>query len=535
MEEIIPHTLPHRPTVLVVLDGFGVANPSPANAITESRTPHFDEIIATYPTLTLQASGEATGLPWGESGNSEVGHMNIGAGRIVSQELTRINQEINNGRFFENPAFVDTIAYAKEHGSRVHILGMISSGGVHSHIDHCFALLELCKQKEFKDIYIHVILDGRDAPYASGLAYIEKLEAKMHELEVGRIASISGRFYAMDRDNHWDREEKAFRAIVEGKSERLFDSATKAIDEGYHNSMYDEEFVPTVITKKNKPIAPFSQNDAVIFLNFRADRARQLTHALSSPDFARFERTLPEGLRIVTMTQYEAKMPVIVAYPPMSVPDSLAEVISKQGLTQLHIAETEKYAHITYFLNNGKEQPLPGESRILVPSPAVESYAEKPEMSAREIADTVVKKIQNEEFDFYAVNFANADMVGHTGKLKETIRAIETIDGCIGQIMKAVLSKDGTLIITADHGNAERMYDLQTGEIDKNHTNNPVPLMIIAKNLEGHSVGSVDIPGNDLSVLEPSGILSDVAPTVLALMNIPKAPTMTGSDLLNLS
>ncbi len=535
MEEVTPHTLPHRPTVLVILDGFGVANHSPANAISEAKTPNFDHIIATYPTLTLQASGEATGLPWGESGNSEVGHMNIGAGRIVSQELTRINQEISNGRFFENLAFVDSITYAKEHNSRLHLLGIVSSGGVHSHIDHCFALLELCKQKEFTNVAIHVILDGRDAPYASGLAYIEKLEAKMLELGVGQIASISGRFYAMDRDNHWDREEKAYRAIVEGKSERLFDSATKAIDEGYHNSMYDEEFVPTVITKKNKPLAPFASNDAVIFFNFRADRARQLTQALSVPEFSRFERTSIEGLHIVTMTQYESKTPVVVAYPPIATPDSLGEVISKQGLTQLHIAETEKYAHITYFLNNGKEQPLLGETRILVPSPSVESYAEKPEMSAREIADTVAKKIQNEEFDFYAVNFANADMVGHTGKLKETIRAIETLDQCIGIIMKAVLAKNGALVITADHGNAERMYDLQTGEIDKNHTNNPVPLMIIAKDLEGHSVGSVDIPGNDLSVLEPSGILSDVAPTVLALMDIPKAPEMTGSDLLNLS
>ncbi len=523
----------YRPTVLIVLDGWGVAIPSQANGITQAKTPFFDSLITTYPTVTLQASGEATGLPWGEVGNSEVGHMSIGAGRIVYQELSRITQSISNRTFFSNEVLLEAMGRAAKKGKTLHLIGMASPGGVHSHIEHLYALLELASKQEVPNIAIHVILDGRDTPYSNGLHSIQSLQEKLGGTKA-YIASMSGRFYAMDRDNHWDREEKAYRAIAEGTSDRTAENPIEALERSYEEKIYDEEFYPTVITKKGKPLALVHDGDSLIFFNIRADRARQLTRLFVDQSFDRVERTCIQDLFFVTMTEYEKSLPVHIAFPKQMIKNCLAEVISSAGFKQLHVAETEKYAHITYFLNDGREEPFPGEKRIMVPSPSVDSYDKKPEMSAHEITKEVLKTIDNGEFDFIAINFANADMVGHTGSLKATMKAIETLDYTMKQIVQVTLLKHGAVLITADHGNAEEILNLQTGSIDKEHSNNPVPCIIIAKELEGTSAAPVDIATYDLSVLEPSGLLSDVAPTILDLLGVPKPPDMTGNSILNI-
>ena len=522
----------HRPTVLIVLDGWGVALPSQANAIAQAKTPAYESYIQHYPTLTLQASGEATGLPWSEVGNSEVGHMSIGAGRIVFQELSRINNAISIGSFFENTAFAQAAEYVKKTSGTLHLLGMASPGGVHSHIEHLFALLECCALNSVTRVAIHAILDGRDTPYAQGLQFIKAVEEKALPLNAV-IGSVCGRFYAMDRDHHWDREEKAYHAIALGVSDITSESASDAVQQSYDRHIYDEELIPTVIIKNGKPIAPICDGDAVIFFNIRADRARQLVHAFVDDEFDKFARIKIPNLFFVTLTDYEKGLPVTIAFTPQTVQNSLAEWISMQGMKQIHIAETEKYAHITYFLNDGREEPFPNEHRIMVPSPSVETYDKKPEMSAREITKEAVRTIESGEYNFIALNFANADMVGHTGNLKATVTAIEVIDECLGAIVASVLAHKGAVLITADHGNAESMLDLANGTIDKEHSNNPVPCIIISKGLEGTASGFADRAiGKDLSILEPSGLLSDVAPTVLALLGIAKPPEMTGNSLL---
>lgn len=522
----------HKPTVLIVLDGWGVALPSQANAITQAKTPAYQRFIQQYPTVTLQASGEATGLPWSEVGNSEVGHMSIGAGRIVFQELSRINNAISTGAFFSNTAFKQAALHVQKSKGTLHILGMASSGGVHSHIEHFFALLEFCTMNNVENIAIHIILDGRDTPYAQGLQFVKAVEEKTSACKA-KIASVSGRFYAMDRDNHWDREEKAYRAIAEGISDHQCDSAQDALQQSYDEKIYDEEFIPTVITNKGAPIATMKDGDALIFYNIRADRARQITRALVDPSFDKFERNIIKNLFFVTMTEYEKGLPVTVAFPPQTVRNCLAEWISSHGMKQIHIAETEKYAHITYFLNDGREEPFDNEQRIMIPSPAVESYDKKPEMSAREITKEAVKAVETGLFDFIAINFANADMVGHTGNLKAAMQAIRIIDECLDSIVSATLAKNGAVVITADHGNAENMLDLASGRIDKEHSNNPVPCIIISNKLEGTSGGVADTAqGKDLSIIEPSGMLSDVAPTILSLLDLPKPSEMTGHSLL---
>ncbi|MDO8490017.1 MAG: 2,3-bisphosphoglycerate-independent phosphoglycerate mutase [bacterium] len=524
--------LKHRPTVLIVLDGWGVAIPSQANAITQAKTPNFDSFVARFPTVTLQASGEATGLPWGEVGNSEVGHMSIGAGRIVYQELSRINNAISSGTFFSNEAFLAAIEHVKKNNSTLHCISMVSSGGVHSHIDHLYALLELLHTKAVPSVAIHVFLDGRDTPYASGLGFVQRLKEKILGMAGTEIASIGGRYYGMDRDNHWDREEKAYRAIVEGVSEQTATDPCAAIEQSYAQKIYDEEFVPQVITKDGKAVAQIRDNDAVIFLNIRADRARQLVTSITNPLFDKFPRKQLKNLCVVTMTSYDKRFPVTVAFQPQSIKNCLSEIIANAGLQQLHVAETEKYAHITYFLNDGREEPFVGEKRSMLPSPAVQSYDVKPEMSAREITATITKALESDEYDFIAVNFANADMVGHTGNLKATITAVETIDQCLGLLIPRILAKSGACLITADHGNAETLIDLKTGRIDKEHSNNPVPCIVIAKDYEGQSFAQGDVHNKDLSIFEASGMLSDVAPTLLDLMGIPKPPEMTGTSLL---
>ncbi len=522
----------HRPCVLIVLDGWGIAAPTRANAITQSSTPTFDMLVARYPTTVIQASGEAAGLPWSEVGNSEVGHMSIGAGRIVLQDLSRINHAIEDESFFENTALLAAIDHVKENKSALHIIGMTSASGVHSHIEHLYALIELLIRKNVANAFIHAILDGRDTTYAGGLNYIKSLTERIATTPY-KIASLSGRYFAMDRDNHWDRTEKAYRAMVQGIADARNDDPIAAIQSSYTVGVYDEEFMPTLITKDGKAVGQIHSNDAIIFFNIRADRARQITQAFSAEPFSRFEREQLSNVKVVSFTQYDASLPVDVAFPPHAVKQCLAEQLSTAGLKQLHVAETEKYAHITYFLNDGVERPFPGEDRIMIPSPSVDSYAKKPAMGADEITDVVTTAIQKDSYDFIAINFANADMVGHTGDMKATMQAVEVIDRCLKRIVDSALVKNGCVVITADHGNAEGLLDMHTGLIDKEHSNNPVPCIIVAHDLEGRTLTPHDVSSKDLYIVEPTGMLADVAPTLLALLGLAQPVEMTGKNLLD--
>lgn len=523
----------YKPVVLVILDGWGVAPDGDGNAITRAKTPNFLEYLKSYPTMTLAASGNEVGLLFGEIGNSEVGHLNIGAGRVYYQSCPRVNQAIFDGSFFDNKAFLEAIEQVKKNKTKLHLVGMLSSGNVHSSNDHLYALLELCKRHKLSEnVFAHVILDGRDCIYNAGIGFVKKLEQKMKELQVGRIASISGRFYAMDRDNRWNRVEQAYRAMAEGKAEKQYASAVEAIQTSYDNKVYDEEFVPTVIAHKGKPVATVTDGDAAIFFNFRPDRARELTKAFVLPGFNKFERGKRKDIVFVTMMEYEKNLPVVVAYEPVLVPNCLAEVISKNKLRQFHAAETEKYAHVTFFLNGTMEDPFPKEDRQLVASPQVANYAEVPEMSAYGIAKEAVKAIDSKKYEFVVVNFANADMVGHTGNLQATIKACEAIDECLGEIVKHTLAHGGAAMVTADHGNAEEVINLQTREIDKEHSTNPVPLLIIGEDFRGQAGPAGDPPEGDLSLMPPVGVLADVAPTVLALLGIEQPEEMTGRPLI---
>jgi 2,3-bisphosphoglycerate-independent phosphoglycerate mutase len=524
-----------KPVVLIVLDGWGIAQPYSGNAISQADTPNMNGLIARYPAATLMASGEAVGLPWGEVGNSEVGHLNLGLGRILYQELPRINKVISDNKFYKNEALLKAMEHAKKNNSQLHLLGLISSGCVHSSIEHLYALLVMAKEQKVQKVYIHAILDGRDTPYNSGLNFISDIERSISEYKIGEIATVSGRFYAMDRDNHWDRVEKAYLALTQGKGNKA-PSALKAIEESYKNKIYDEEFIPTVIGEKEKDGRTnglISENDSVIFFNYRADRAREITKAFVLPGFDKFPRKkYLNNLFFACFTEYEKDLPIEIAFPVEEVKNALGEVISKAGLKQLRIAESEKYAHVTYFFNGGKESKSEGETHELIPSARVASYGTKPEMSAKEITDKLLEGVEKNLYDFVLVNFANADMVGHTGNIKATVKAVETVDECVGKIVKTVLAGDGCVLITADHGNAENKFNMQTGTINKEHSANPVPLIIIGKQFEGKSIGAADAPGGDLSLTRPAGILSDVAPTILKIMNIKKPPEMTGRSLI---
>lgn len=524
--------LTHSPVVLAILDGWGVAPPSDGNPITQANLPNFKKFIKNYPAMTILASGNEVGLEWGQMGNSEVGHLNIGAGRVYYQTLLRLDREIKEGSFFQNEALRGAIAHAKKNNSALHLMGLFSGGNVHASEEHGYALLELAAQEKLSQVYIHVFLDGRDALFNGGLESVKKLQAQMTKLKVGKIASISGRFYAMDRDNHWDRIEKSYRAIVEGKSDEVFDNPLKAIESSYAKQIYDEQFIPVAIQEKKQPVATVGDKDAVIFFNFRADRARQLTKAFVLPGFDKFSRKYFPNLYFVTMSEYEKDLPVHIAYPPQIVKNCLAEAISKAGLKQFHIAETEKYAHITFFLNGLTENPFPGEDRQIIPSPNVASFEQKPEMSALEITKKVLQVIEEKKYDFIALNFANADMVGHSGNMKATIKAAETIDNCLGQVADATLSKGGVLVITADHGNAEELINFKTGQIDKEHSTNPVPLLIVGKEWEGQQGMGQDALDGDLSLMQPVGLLSDVAPTVLKILGVDIPPEMTSQPLI---
>jgi 2,3-bisphosphoglycerate-independent phosphoglycerate mutase len=516
----------NTPVVLAVLDGWGVAPASVSNAISQAKTPNFDKLVANYFCTTLQASGLAVGLPYGERGNSEVGHLNLGAGKIIYQNLPRINQAITSGEFFENAIILKAFTEAKKKKGKLHLLGLFSEGGVHASLDHLYALLEMAKKKGLTEVYVHAILDGRDMVYNSGYDLLRKVEKKIKTLGVGEIVSVIGRFYAMDRDNHWERTELAYRLLIEGKAEKMAANPAQAVKEFYAAKIYDEEMKPIMAAGKKTRI---ENNDSVIFFNFRPDRARQLTKALTLPGFEKFERIYLDKLFFVTLTQYEKQLPVEVAFPPEQITITLAKILSENGYKQLHIAETEKYAHITYFFNGGEEQELTGETRVLVSSPRVASYAEKPEMSAKEIKERVIKEINAQNFDFIAVNFANPDMVGHTGDFKATTKAVETIDKIMGEISLATLAASGVLIITADHGNAEELINTRTGEIDKEHSGSAVPLIIVGENYKNQFAGAGK---TDLALLTPAGVLADVAPTVLKIMGVEQPKEMTGRSLI---
>ena len=521
-----------KPVVLIILDGWGIAPPSKSNAITQAKTPVFDRLIATYPPLTLQAAGESVGLSWGEMGNSEVGHLGLGSGKIIYQSLPRIGKAITEGAFGSAPGLQEVLGHLKAHKGRLHLLGLVSNGGVHSHQDHCFALLDFCKVNGIADVAIHAILDGRDTRRDGGQEFIQKLVTKTREVGVGRIATLSGRYYAMDRDNHWDRIEPAYRAMVDGLGPTA-DDPEAAIAASYAQGVYDEEFVPTVITAGGKPVATVADGDVVIFFNFRADRARQLTTAFAVPGFSKFKRHYLKQLLFATMMEYDKDLPVTVLLPPEHVTRPLALILSEHGYRQLHVAETEKYAHVTFFFNGGREDTFPGEERVLVPSAGVPSYATKPEMSAVAITDAVIAGVASGSYDFIVVNFANPDMVAHTGDLPATIKAVEVTDACVGRIADAVLAVHGVVLVTADHGNAEELLNLQTQAIDKEHSTNPVPLLLVGEAWAGQSsTAGLGDASRDLSLQMPAGMLADVSPTVLKLMGLPPEPEMTGSSLI---
>ena len=501
-------------TMLMILDGFGINEKKDGNAIALANTPVIDKLFKINPNTTIKTSGLDVGLPEGQMGNSEVGHTNIGAGRIVYQELTRITKSIEDGDFFSNAELIGAIENCKKNHTKLHVMGLLSDGGVHSHVRHLYAILELAKRKDFEDVYVHCFLDGRDTPPASGEGFIAEIEKKMEEKGVGKIASITGRFYAMDRDKRWERLQKAYDALVNGIGEK-YTSATQAIEDSYQKEIFDEFVLPTLICNNDEPIATIGKNDSVVFFNFRPDRAREITRSLVDKEFTGFERKY-FPLYYVCFTNYDDTIKnVHIVFKKDEIKNTFGEIISKKGLTQLRIAETEKYAHVTFFFNGGEEKQYKGEDRILIPSPKVETYDLKPEMSANEVTDKVVEAIESQKYDCIILNYANPDMVGHTGSLEAAIKAIETIDTCVGRVVEAIEKVNGVVLITADHGNSEQMIDYTTGEPHTAHTTNPVPLILVGKKAK----------------LKP-GRLADLAPTMLDIMGIEKPIEMTGTSLI---
>ncbi len=503
-----------KPLMLCILDGFGwVPNETYGNAIVAAKKPNIDKLFATCPHTTIGASGMDVGLPDGQMGNSEVGHTNIGAGRIVYQELTRITKAIQDGAFFENEALVNACKAAKESGKALHLIGLVSSGGVHSHNTHLYGLLELAKRQGLSDVYVHAIMDGRDVPPDSGKGFIEELEAKMAEIGVGKIATVTGRYYAMDRDNRWDRVEKAYAAMVYG--EGVHGAPVEVMEKSYADGVTDEFVVPAVTCEGGR----VSAGDSVVFFNFRPDRAREITRTFVDPDFSGFARRggmFP--VHYVCFTQYDATMPnVDVAFKPEELTNVLGEYLAKCGKTQLRIAETEKYAHVTFFFNGGVEAPFEGEDRALIASPKVATYDLQPEMSAYLVADECVKRIESGKYDVIILNFANCDMVGHTGVFDAAVKAVEAVDACAGKVIDAVLAAGGAVLLTADHGNADKMYDPDPEHPFTAHTTNPVPFL---------AAGLGDVK------LREGGVLADIAPTMLKILGLPQPAEMTGKSII---
>lgn len=505
-----------KPVVLTIMDGFGYTAETEGNAIALAGTPNLDALCKEYPHTLINASGLDVGLPDGQMGNSEVGHTNIGAGRVVYQELTKISKAIVDGDFFTNSVLLSAMENAKN--KNLHILGLLSDGGVHSHIDHLKAVLDMAKKNNVSNVYVHAFMDGRDTDPQSGKTYIEELQAYMDQIELGKFASVSGRYYAMDRDKRWDRVEKAYEAIADGKG-NYSTSALQCINDSYAEGVNDEFVVPTVITEDEKPVAKLEENDSVIFFNFRPDRAREITRAITDRKFDGFKRNLIPT-KFVCMTTYDATMEdVSVAFGPESIVNTLGEYLSENNKNQLRAAETEKYAHVTFFFNGGKEEPYKGEDRILIPSPKVATYDMQPEMSAYELLEKLLAALDEDKYDFIAVNFANPDMVGHTGDIAATEKAIKTVDECVGKLFEKVLSLGGSGIITADHGNAELMIDRLTKRPITSHSTNPVPFIVVGEEFKNHK-------------LLTDGRLSDIAPTVLSMMNLDKPEEMTGHSLI---
>lgn len=529
---------PYKKVVLVVLDGFGVASYSHGNAIALAEPDSLDNLVAHYPSASLLASGPVVGLPWGEVGNSEVGHLNIGAGRIVGQDLPRINAAIQDKTFFDNKAFLAACEHVKKNSSKLHLLGMVSIGGVHSSEEHLYALLGLAAKQGIKEVYIHMFTDGRDTGEKEAYDTLKKVHRRIEEIGVGKIATVTGRFYAMDRANHWDQTEMTYQAMVNGAGVAA-DTAEDAILNSYNQNVYDEMIPPTAIIEREQgeggmhPVAKISDNDAAIFFNYRSDRALQLTQAFVQPEVMDLpKKHAPlQNLYFVTMSEYFFGLPVHVAFPPINLQNNLAEVLSKNKLTQFHIAESEKFAHVTSFFNGGRTEPFPGEDRKIVSSPENnKNYAAHPEMSGPELTEILIDKIKNENFNFYLANYANPDMVGHTGNLQSGIKAVQYIDRFLQQITEAVLEVGGVLIITADHGNIESMINLKTGAIDKEHSTSPVPFLLIAKEFEFPQFKGRDYLA--LSSHTPVGVVSDVAPTILDLLGLPIPKEMNGVSLL---
>jgi 2,3-bisphosphoglycerate-independent phosphoglycerate mutase len=511
--------MPKQPLLLMILDGWGI-NPDPAhNAIAQARTPNMTRLATEYPATEIGTSGMAVGLPDGQMGNSEVGHLNIGAGRVVYQDLTRISKAIVDGDFFTNPVLHDCISKTTAAGGRLHLAGLLSDGGVHSHETHLYALLELAKREGLSEVFIHCLLDGRDTPPSSGAEYLARLEAKIREIGVGRIATVMGRYYAMDRDNRWERVEQAYAAIVEGKGEGAA-SATAAIERSYANAVTDEFVLPTVLLDGSEPVGKLQDADGFIFFNFRSDRAREITRAFTDPQFTGFERRVwPQLASYVCLTEYDETFGLPVAFPSESLTNLLGDLLARAGLRQLRIAETEKYAHVTFFFNGGNEAPFPGEERCLIPSPKeVATYDAKPEMSAHPVTAELLRRLDEDVYDVIVLNFANADMVGHTGILPAAVQAIETVDSCVGRLVEKVLSRGGRVLITADHGNAEMMVD-ESGGPHTAHTTEKAPFILVDDLRKG-------------AKLRPDGILADIAPTMLDLLGLPQPPEMTGRSLI---
>jgi len=535
-----------KPLVLIILDGWGYAPPSNSNAISLARKPNYDRLLAEFPNTLIHTSGRYVGLPTGQMGNSEVGHLNIGAGRVVYMDITKIDVMIENGEFFQNPALLQAMTTARTGERRLHLFGLLSDGGVHSHQHHLYAILRMAKQHGVGRVFLHCFMDGRDTLPTNGAGYIEQLQQRIREYGVGKIATVSGRYYAMDRDRRWEREKKSFDAMVNGEAERRYSDPVQGMKESYNNGVTDEFVVPFVLTdERDEPVATIRDGDVCINFNFRADRARQITRCLcrnshfTPQDGRELEGAedldhviprdrVPRDLTYICMTQYDKHFTLPVVSPPESLTNILANVMADRSMRNLRVAETEKYAHVTYFFNGGVEKPFPGEDRVLVPSPKVATYDLKPEMSAQGIADAVTKAIGDSTFDVMVVNFANADMVGHSGKIPPTIAAVETVDACLGQIHNALRQRGGAMIVTADHGNAEQMIDPATGGPQTAHTTNPVPFIVCAE----HAVTPAQHKGDARRfALRPDGALQDIAPTMLAILGIPQPKEMTGRDL----
>ncbi|MAF81024.1 phosphoglycerate mutase (2,3-diphosphoglycerate-independent) [bacterium] len=520
-----------QPLVVVILDGWGISMVEQGNAIRQAKTPIMDMFAASYPAISLLAASVEAGLPWGEVGNSETGHTNIGAGQVRYQPRPRIDQAITDGSFFSNAAFTGAINHVQQNRSDLHLIGLVGPGAVHAHSDHLFALLKLAANAKLQGrVYLHLFTDGRDTQAQSATEYMAEVEAKIKEYDIGRIASVSGRFYAMDRNQNWDRTKQAYDVLTGGPRQAGASGGSDAVVRAYKAGVHDEMITPTAITRGGGPIGDIGDNDAVIFFNWRPDRARQLTAAFVDTAFVGFERPQLHNLYFASMSSYARELNTAVAFaePPIALP--VAKIISDAGLRQLHVAESEKYAHVTYYLNGGREEPFPNEDHVLIPSPTVTNFAQTPAMSALGITAHLIEALNTKQYNVYFVNYANADMIGHTGNYEATVQACAFIDQQLGDLYEAVITNNGAMLITSDHGNAEELVNPKTGAVETDHTNNPVPLFLVAESLAHDRQRTAQEIAAIWST--PVGVLADVAPTILEILGLPQPPAMTGVSLM---